>query len=149
MNLYAYALGNPVSLIDPLGLWTGQLGLALNFQFGPVVVQFSAGLAIDGTGALGTYYAAGGGLGVGADVSGGVSVAYSPNACSIDDLNGPFNNVSLGGGWGPHASGDGFFGKGANGRSIAGAGITLGAGLGEGGADTVTTTNVTPIGHIW
>jgi len=146
INLYAYALGNPVSLIDPLGLWTGQLGLALNFQFGPVVVQFSAGLAIDGTGALGTYYAAGGGLGVGADVSGGVSVAYSPNACSIDDLNGPFNNVSLGGGWGPHASGDGFFGKGANGRSIAGAGITLGLGWARAERTQLRRPTLPPLG---
>lgn len=95
-----------------------------------------------------TYDAAGGGLGEAADVSGGVSAAYSPNLCSIYDLNGPFGNVDLGGGWGPHATGDAFYGQGVNAQFVTGAGITLGAGLGEGGASTITTTAVT-IGHVW
>lgn len=150
VNLYAYALGNPVGLIDPLGLWTEQLGLSLNFQFGPVAAQFTAGLAIDGTGAIGTYYATPlAGLGVGEDVSGGVSFAYSPNACSIHDLGGPFTNIDLGGGWGPHASGDGFFGQGSHGQFVAGAGVTIGPGLGAGGSTTITTTTVNHLGHIW
>ena len=46
--LYGYADGDPISMIDPLGLWTGQFGISVNIQIGSVVVPFSGGIAFDG-----------------------------------------------------------------------------------------------------
>ena len=57
----------------------------------------SGGIAVDGCGHLGTYTVGGGGVGVGARVSGGVSFGTS-TAKTISDLGGPFANGSVGGG---------------------------------------------------
>jgi hypothetical protein len=112
--------------------------------------QFNACIAIDQTGAIGscTSRPAAPGLGEGADVSCGLSLAYSPNACSIQDLAGLFTNVSLGG-WGPHASGDAYVGTGAQGQFIGGGGITLGAGLGQRFSTAITTTTIGSLGRLW
>lgn len=74
---YAYVGGNPVSRVDPLGLWTVQVGGTINFQLGPVNFQVSVEIAVDGNGNIGGYGAYGGGLGEGAQVSGGLSVNSS------------------------------------------------------------------------
>jgi|GEM_PF-2429688 len=143
VNLYAYTFNNPVSSGDPLGLWTFQIGLVLNFQVGPVAANGFWGLALDGKGNVRAYYGEGLGLGDGAHVSGGLSLAGS-NAQTIYDLSGPFSNGSLGGGWGPDASGDFFTGPSDHGLVIGG-GVTFGLGLGTGGSSTVTNTTVVPI----
>jgi RHS repeat-associated protein len=148
-NWYGYGRGNPQLFKDPLGLWTLQIGVTINIQiWGPFAAQFTAGVAIDGNGNVGTYYAGGGGLGAGAHVSGGISTNAS-NASTICDLAGPFVNISAGGGWGPDATGDAFYGKDGNGNDIWGGGVTVGAGLGVGGSATVTDTVVNPIGKLW
>ena len=51
MNLYSYVGGNPVKYIDPLGLWTAQAGLTINFQLGPINFQVSGGSHGAGAGA--------------------------------------------------------------------------------------------------
>jgi hypothetical protein len=119
----------------------------MNFQFGSANVVLSGGIAIDGSGNIGTYYLAGGGAGLGARVSGGLSVNAS-NAKTICDLSGPFVGGSFGGGWGPAASGDYFTGPSNNGW-VYGAGLTLGKGLGLGGASQITNTIVNPIAKLW
>jgi hypothetical protein len=139
---------NPISRIDPLGLWTVQIGGTINIQLGPINFQTSGGIAFDGYGNIGGYSAYGGGIGEGAQVSGGLNL-NSGNANTICDLNGPFTNVSAGGGWGPSASGDAYYGYDSQGNRIEGGGITIGVGAGEGGSTTITTTTVTPVGKLW
>jgi hypothetical protein len=43
-ELYAYAGGNPISIFDPLGLWTVNLGLNIGFQIGYVSFTVSGGV---------------------------------------------------------------------------------------------------------
>jgi RHS repeat-associated protein len=146
VNLYVYASNNPVMLVDPLGLWTVGIGITMSFQFGAVNLNFSGGLVADGAGNIGTYTCGGGGLGMGARVSGGISTSVS-NAMTISDLSGPFTNGSLGGGWGANASGDYFTGPSDNGW-VTGGGVTVGAGLGGGGSSSITYTKISPIGNL-
>jgi hypothetical protein len=63
------------------------------------------------------------------------------NADSISDLAGLFTNMSLGGGWGPHATGDAFFDPKGN---IAGGGFTAGLGVGAGAFLGPTDTAILP-----
>jgi RHS repeat-associated protein len=143
-NLYDYVDNDPINAIDPLGLWTFGIGLSLNFQIGPININFSGGFAIDGQGNVGTYYVGGGGVGAGAHASGGLSFSGS-NAKTICDLSGPFANANLGGGLGPDAEANGYIGNSPDGTVIGG-GVTLGAGLGAGGSGGGTYTVVNPIG---
>jgi len=147
INLYSYVGNKPVRFIDPWGLTTVQVGVTVNGQLGPFSFTGSAGIAVDGSGNVGVYSTGGGGAGAGTAVSGGVSVSAS-NAQTINDLSGPFNQVSLGGGWGPNASGDAFTGSSPNGV-VLGGGITVGAGLGVGGSTTITGTNITPLFNVF
>jgi len=146
-NLYAYANNNRVMFVDPLDLWTAALGITTDLQWGPINVNFAGGLAIDGFGNVGTYTSQGVGLGMGATVSCGISSSVS-DAQTIFDLAGPFSTGSLGGGWGPDASGDYFAGLSLNGW-VTGGGVTIGAGLGAGGSSSITRTNISPIGQLW
>ena len=143
-NLYDYVDNDPINAIDPLGLWTFGIGLSLNFQFGPINVNWSSGFVIDGQGNIGTYNVVGGGLGVGAKVSGGLNFSGS-NAKTICDLSGPFANANLGGGLGPDAEANGWIGNSPDGTVIGG-GVNLGGGLGAGGSGGGTYTWINPIG---
>jgi RHS repeat-associated protein len=143
-NLYDYVGNNPINAIDPLGLWTAGIGLSLNFQLGPINVNFSGGFVIDGQGNVGTYYLGGGGVGAGAKASGGVSFSGS-NAPDICHLRQWFANANLGGGLGPDAEANVYRGNNPDG-TIWGGGVTLGAGLGAGGSGGGTYTVVNPIG---
>lgn len=107
-------------------------------------VTWSEGVAIDGHWDIGVYSSGGGGGGVGAGTSGGLSIQGS-NGETINDLKGPFTNVSAGGGWGATATGDGFVGQTRDGRTIIGGGVTIGAGLGETSFAGITDTKITPI----
>ncbi len=147
INLYRYVGNNPVRFIDPLGLTTVQVGITVTGQVGPFTFTGSAGIAFDGSGNIGVYTTGGGGAGAGGGVSGGVSVSGS-NAQTINDLSGPFNQVSLGGGWGPNASGDAFTGSSPNG-TVHGGGVTVGPGLSAGGSTTITGTNITPLFNVF
>ncbi|WP_338525221.1 RHS repeat-associated core domain-containing protein [Pseudomonas batumici] len=153
VNTYTYVKSNPINSRDPLGLWTLQIGLSYSLSY----TIFSAGLggtagfggAIDGNGNITAYgfYGGGGTLGT-PGVSSGVQVAMS-NGNSVCDLAGPFSNVSLGGGWGPDATGDAFWGAGSEGQMVTGAGWTLGVGVGGGAFAGQTNTILGPIGHLW
>lgn len=89
------------------------------------------GFAIDGNGNISTYNYHGGGSVLGTPgFSGGVHTAVS-NADTICDLSGPFKNVSLGGGWGPDATGDAFWGQGTHGQLVTGGGAHPGCGSGR------------------
>jgi RHS repeat-associated protein len=140
-NLYSYVGSNPISQNDPTGLWTIQLGVSVSYTYGSASGVAFAGLAVDSSGRLGTYWGGGLGGGVGAGASGGVS-GHVSNANSICDLAGPFDNISRGGGWGESATGDASFGKGPNNGNIWGAGGTYGLGLGATSLVGVTNTVV-------
>lgn len=147
MNSYAYVKGNPHRYTDPFGLWTIQLGLSGTYTtpFGRAGAGF-AGITFDSQGNVGTYWGGGLGLGIGAGGSGGLSVQGS-NAKTICDLRGPFGNVSAGGGWGPGAIGEGFWGPSDTGTVIGG-GVTVGAGLGATSFDGINNTWVQPMGRL-
>jgi hypothetical protein len=69
------------------------------------------------------------GAGIGAGASAGLNVGAS-NADDVHELGGWFINGSAGGGWGPSATGDAFYGQTDDGRRILGGGLSVGAGLG-------------------
>jgi RHS repeat-associated protein len=146
-HLYAYAGQNPISNLDPFGLWTWQIGLSGSFTapWGGSVTFFG-GIAFDTQGHVGTY--AGGGLGLGNGVkgSGGVSFGTS-NAKTICGLSGPFTNISFGGGVGASGTGDYFQGHDRAGNTVSGGGLTLGPGLGGAASATGTYTLVCPFGR--
>ena len=144
-NLYEYVRNNPTSNVDPDGLMTFQVGFSFNVQLGPISGNFSMGAIADGNGGFGFYKSGGAGVGAGGRLSGGISFGTSSGNC-IEDYAGPFNNVSLGAAGGLSASGDAFWGPGAQGQPVVGGGVTVGVGLGGGGSGGGSVTSVT---RIW
>ncbi|WP_309869302.1 RHS repeat-associated core domain-containing protein [Luteibacter sp. 1214] len=152
-NLYGYVLQDPINNIDPLGLWTLQIGFQVSYSvtfFGVGVSgTLGMGAAIDGHGnvAAFSYDGLGGALGT-PGASAGVQTAVS-DGDTICALGGKFNNASLGGGWGPDATGDAFWGPGEHGQPVVGAGVTIGAGIGASGSVGQTDTTLGDVGHLW
>ena len=68
------------------------------------------------------YSEGGGGASTSPDAAVGL-VLHGSNGSSIQDLNGLFTNANAGGGWGPHATGDAFFGYGHNNQRGVGHGV--------------------------
>lgn len=137
--------GDPVNYIDPSGLWTAQIGLSVSGQIGVLSVNWSAGIAFDGHGNIGSYSTPFAGGGAGARASGGVSVAGS-NADTIYGLGGLFYNVSGGGGLGASGSVQGFWGNDAiTNAPVVGGGFTVGPGAGGGGSAGASHTVITPL----
>ncbi|WP_343995930.1 RHS repeat-associated core domain-containing protein, partial [Ideonella azotifigens] len=133
VNLYSYVKGNPASQIDPLGLWTINIGISGSVNIpliGPVGIGGGgfAGIAFDGTN-WGFYGGGGGGVGAGAGGSIGIQFGGS-NAKTICDLAGPFASVSGSGGEGVIGGAEGYYGQGSDGSNIYGGNGFIGVGGG-------------------
>ena len=144
INLYGFVLNDPVNGIDPFGLWTFEVGISMNGQIGPINVNVNMGIAVDGHGNVGWVNTVGGGGGVGANASGGVSFSVSSGDC-IQDLAGPFGNASASLDAGLGGSVDAFSGPGSHGQTVAGGGFTIGIGAGGGWSVGGTQTWVHPL----
>ena len=151
-STYLYANANPISRIDPFGLSTFQLGFGGSANIGGGVglnLSGGFGAAIDSSGNITTYAYGGGGVYGGTPgISGGVQASIS-NAKTVSDLSGPFDNSSFSAGVGPSLSIDGFQGNVGTANEIRGSGITLGVGIGAGGAIGETFTGLGSIGRLW
>lgn len=139
INTYTYVEANPLRHVDPLGLWTVQLGFSVSGAWMPAAFgigpqgQVGVGVAFDGNGNVGAYWTAGGGAAVGStDIVGGVQGAWS-NGSTICDLGGVSNNVGINAGFGFGGTVDTFGGSGTQGQAVGGVGITLGGGVGVAG----------------
>jgi RHS repeat-associated protein len=135
---------NPPNATCPLYGGTFQAGLSLNGQLGPFSGNFTAGFVLDSRGHLGIFHSFFGGGGVGAAFSGGLSFAIS-NGGTIQDISGPFGNVSASLGAGLDGSIEGFAGPGSQGQPIKGGGFTVAVGGGGGWSLGGSTTSVTPL----
>jgi RHS repeat-associated protein len=144
-NLYRYTQDNPISLKDPSGLWTLQVGFsgALGWY---VFGSASFGIIVDSSGNAGVYGALGYGAGSTPTAWGGVGAAGS-TAQTICDIGGPFHGIGGSGGAGPGFSGDYFWGKSLHGP-VKGAEIYAGPAVGGGVFSGTTYTWVRPL-IVW
>jgi hypothetical protein len=142
-NLYWYSDNNPAGNLDPLGLWTFQVGVTWSINLGWVNFFISTGISGDTQGNIDGYWTGGGGAALAAGVSAGVTVQVSNAKCN-NDLGGPFGYASVGGGWGAYGSGDAFWGNSDDGP-VVGYGGTFGVGAGGGGAAGLSWTEIVPI----
>ena len=93
INLYGYVSNNPVSLLDPLGLWVFGGGVNITAGLG-VGVDINIQLVVDTQGGVGLSY--NGGLKLGLWAGLGLSPAGSVStACTIDDTTGPGGGVDV------------------------------------------------------
>lgn len=119
INRVAYALDNPISNADPSGLTTTQIGGSLSGTLWGGTGIISAGIVVDGSGNFGIYWSWGGGAGIGVGVS-GTADAYYSNASNINDLAGPFVNLTVGAGDGVDAAAGTFAGDSPDGSVVGG-----------------------------
>lgn len=143
INLYAYVQGDPLTGVDPMGLWTMNLGLSFSIQAGPINISENVGLVIDGHGNLGVYQSPYAGVGAGAHGEVGLSLGGS-NAETINDLNGPFAQASVGAGVVGDAGLTGYTGNSPDG-TVYGGEVNIGLGFGAGGSGGGSYTAVVPI----
>ena len=104
MNLYGYVGGNPVNMVDPLGLWTFQLGgnpAGGAGGGGTAEAGFVVGYSRKTGWEFGTYKTVGGG-GYGG-ISGSISVTFTVSGnAGIEKVSGPAGQVGGSiGGFGP------------------------------------------------
>ena len=144
-GLYAYCGNDPVNCTDPSGLWTLQVGISFSGNIGPFSVNVNIGVAVDTSGNIGFYQTAGGGLGGGAGVLGGLSATVT-NADTIGQLAGPFSNVTATAGAGLGGSIDLINGS-SDGQNITGVGFTVGPAIGAGVSGGITGTTIQQAPH--
>jgi hypothetical protein len=157
-NLYAYVGNDPLNAIDPLGLWTLQLGITLSGSFGPLSGSFSFGLVADLNGNIGGYSSLAGSGGAGSFVKfGGTGVISSAdtiydlasnNASGLNLAGAPKNlsqvsNITFGTGLG--GSLDLSVGNANNGSQYGSWGLTLGAVAGAGASTGYQYTYINPL----
>ena len=94
LNVYAYVGNDPLNLLDPLGLWTLQVGFSFYAGGWWLGGQVSFGVVADSHGNAGYYGTVGGGPTVGGGLKAGIGGAVS-SAPTINDLNGPGAGVSV------------------------------------------------------
>jgi RHS repeat-associated protein len=144
-NLYRYCGNNPINATDPSGLWTFQIGGAINLNGGPGSASWSAGIAFDGHGNIAAFGTIFGGIGGGARASAGVTFGGS-TAETVSGLGGPYNVINGGAALGPSGSGQVFWGQDqTNNRTVVGWGATIGAGVGGGASGGESYTSIVPL----
>jgi RHS repeat-associated protein len=145
-NLYNYAADGPTNFSDPRGLQTVQTGIGGTYSppLIPIAGTGGVGVATDGMGDVGIYVYFGYGGALGSGLSGGFQ-AWDSNANTINDIAGPFNNLSVGGGEVVGGSVDTFEGSDNAGNQVVGAGGTVGGGAGLSVFAGTTTTSVFPL----
>ena len=151
-TVYAYVGNNPVSNVDPRGLWVVALGV------GGTVGHFlgitgGTGIVFDSSGNYGTYTTYGGGLSspqnASLGINGSVFGSTGDDTTTITDFGGPFYNGSVGGGADGLTGGlDGYVDP--NNPTHWGGGFSLGVGTPGGFAfGGETCTHVTVKGNWW
>ena len=149
INPFVYVQNNPVSGIDPLELWTVNIGISGSINIPLIGVVGVGGGGFGGIVYDGTHWAwyggGGGGAGGGAGGSLGIQIGGS-DAKSVCDLRGPFGSVSASGGEGLIIGGEGYTGSGSNGQTVSGGNFFIGGGVGTpvSGNGGVTYTWVKP-----
>ena len=138
-NLFAYVRNDPLNAIDPVGLWVTTVGPSFNGWTGGHAFTGSFGLAVGNNGETSFYGSFGFGVGIGSPGwSTGASVMEYPNSSVPADIEGPFENLSVGAGAGSAGSGD--IAVDPSNPSNNGFGGTVGFGGGAGGFFGTTYT---------
>ncbi len=145
-NLYAYSNDDPVDNVDPVGLWTLQLGIGGSGAV-PVIGPFGisgwggVGIVWDTCGHVGFFWTFGLGVGAGASGGGGPILDVT-NARTINDLNGLSGNVNVR--VGP-VNVNGQIGNYSNGQHYYGGSVIPGPGAGASGAVGGSYTGIIPL----